>query len=97
MKDRNLNDRHDGSRKSLAENFRELFADPPFRSRCSFCLRQDVERKLTLEDLVFDLLEIQKIHGLFLKFVDSGVTTLGSRLEYGNRRGLHRKTVMEVR
>src|SRR5437867_9502030 len=97
MEDRGLNDGDDGAWKSLPENFRKLFSDPPFRSHRSFCLRQNVESKLTLEDLVFDLLKVQKIHRLFLKLIDAGVATLRGRLEHSNRRGLHGKSVMEVR
>ena len=77
--------------------FGELFRDPPLGSRRSFCLWQDVESKLALEDLVLDFLEIQKIHSLFLKFIEAGVAALGGWLEHGDCRGLHCKSVMQIR
>src|SRR2546425_1018787 len=95
MKHGSLKRSDDQLRKCPAENFVELFHDPPFRVRGSFLLQKNVESKLGPKNFVFDLLKIQKFDFLFLKLVDTGVPPLRCRLENRNCRGLHHKFVMQ--
>src|ERR1051326_2084451 len=69
----------------LTQDVVELVQYPRFSARRCFEFRQDIEGELTGEDLVFNLEKIEKIDGLLLKLIHTGIAAL--RRGFQNRRG----------
>src|SRR5205085_2354014 len=77
------------------ENLCELALHAMFGARGSLLLLKKIERQLPAEYLVFDLLKIQQADGLFLKFINSGITALRGGLQNRHRCRLHCKSVVQ--
>ena len=97
MEYRNLQSSDRRFRDSPSENRAQLFENPGFGARGRFRFRKDVEGKLTGENLALDLLKIQQINRLFLKFVDSRVPAFRGELEERYGDGLDDEGIVQAR
>ncbi len=53
-----------------SKQVRELLAKQAFGTPRCFDFGQKIKRKLTAENLAFNRLEVQQLHGLLLQFID---------------------------
>src|SRR5947207_3006720 len=96
MKNRSLDCRDNRFRECPAENVAELFGDSPLGTRGCLLLRKNIEGELGLEDFAFDLLKVQEVDRLLLKFVHAGGTALRGGLENSDCGRLHDEFVVQV-
>src|SRR5215471_9427265 len=97
MENRNLQCSDRRFRNSPSKNRAQLLENPGFGALRSFRFGKDIESKLPGENLALDLLKIQQVICLFLKFVDSRVPAFRGRLEERYGRGSHDKGIVQAR